>query len=190
MLVYGVAIRDRFIKTEMGRQEIRAPVHALSRSARNLLLIVDDTRSAPDWVAMVHGATATDLEDLVQALLVERVESGGGESAPRIPASIAKAEPTAPFRESVPAPAPVPAPAAAPVSAAAAQGYQELHAALNGMAREQLGLIKGYRFSLEIERAAGLAELEAVAQRFVQEVQKAKGDAAARQVRRVLKLPH
>lgn len=186
MLAYGVAITDRFIKTEMGRQEIRAPVRALSRSARNLLLIVDDTRPASDWVAMVHGATAADLEDLVQALLVEPVESGGGEPVPRTPVATAKAEPRAPFRESVPAPAP----AAAPVSAAAALGYQELYAALNGMAREQLGLIKGYRFSLEIERASGLAELDAVAQRFVQEVQKAKGDAVARQVRRALRLSH
>lgn len=186
MLAYGVAITDRFIKTELGRQEIRAPVHALSRSARNLLLIVDDTRSAADWVALVHGATASDLEDLVQARLVEPAEGGAGEPVPRAPAGAAKAEPRVSFRESVPAPAP----AAAPVSSAAAPGYQELYAALNGMAREQLGLIKGYRFSLEIERASGLAELEAVAQRFVQEVQKAKGDAAARQVRRALKLAH
>ena len=180
MLGYGVAITDRVIKTELGREEIRAPVHALSRSARNLLLIVDDSRSASDWVAMVHGATAADLDDLLQARLVERVEDGAGELAPRVPAATAKAEPRAPFRESVPAPAP----------AAASLGYQELYAALNGMAREQLGLIKGYRFSLEIERASGLAELEAVAQRFVQEVHKAKGDAAARQVRRALRLPH
>jgi hypothetical protein len=186
MLAYGVAITDRFIKTEMGRQEIRAPVHALSRSARNLLLIVDDTRSASDWVAMVHGATTADLEDLVRALLVEPVESGGGEPALRAPVGTAKAEPRAPFRESVLPPAQ----AAVPVTPAAGLGYQELLAALNGMAREQLGLIKGYRFSLEIERASGLAELQAVAQRFVQEVQKAKGDAAARQVRRVLKLLH
>jgi len=184
MLAYRVAITDRFVKTETGRQEIRAPVHALSRSARNLLLIVDGTRPASEWLAMVHGATAEDLEDLVQALLVEAVGGEEGEPGQRAPIGAARAEPRAPVREALP----VPAPAAVPVLPGEALGYQELYAALNGMAREQLGLIKGYRFSLDIERASGLAELQEVAQRLVQEVQKAKGDAVARQVRRALKL--
>jgi hypothetical protein len=189
MLAYRVAITDRFIKTETGRQEIRAPVHALSRSARNLLLIVDGTRPASEWLAMVHGATAQDLEDLMAAQLVEPVGGGeGSEPAQRAPGGVARAEPRAPVREAAPVPAPTPAPA--PVPAAEALGYQELYAALNAMAREQLGLIKGYRFSLEIERASGLAEMEEVAHRFVQEVQKAHGDAAARQVRRALRLTH
>jgi len=186
MLAYRVAITDRFVKTETGRQEIRAPVHALSRSARNLLLIVDGTRPASEWLAMVHGATAEDLEDLVQALLVEAVGGEDGEPGQRAPGGVARAEPRAPVREVLP----VPAPAAVPVPPAEALGYQELYVALNGMAREQLGLIKGYRFSLDIERASGLAELQEVAQRFVQEVQKAKGDAVARQVRRALKLTY
>jgi hypothetical protein len=182
MLAYRVVITDRFIKTETGRQEIRAPVHALSRSARNLLLIVDGTRPASEWLAMVQGATAQDLEDLLAAQLVEPVGGEGGEPGHRAPGGAARAEPRAPGREA--------APASVPVSAAEALGYQELYAALNAMAREQLGLIKGYRFSLDIERASGLADMEEVAHRFVQEVQKAKGDAVARQVRRALKLGH
>lgn len=184
MLAYGVTITDRFIKTETGRQEVRAPVHALSRSARNLLLIIDGTRPAAEWLVMVQGATAQDLEDLAQAQLVELVVAA--EPGPRAQGGAPRAEPRPPVRE-----APTePAQAAAPVPAAEALGYQELYAALNAMAREQLGLIKGYRFSLDIERASGLAELEAVAHRLVQEVQKAKGDAVARQVRRALRLGH
>ncbi len=183
MLVYGVTMTDRFVKTETGRQEVRAPVHALSRSARTLLVIIDGSRPASEWLVMVQGATAQDLEDLAQAQLVEPVAA---EPGPRTQGGAPRAEPKLPVGE-VPA---VPAQEAAPVPVAEALGYQELYAALNALAREQLGLIKGYRFSLDIERASGLAELEAVAQRLVQEVQKAKGDAVARQVRRALRLGH
>jgi hypothetical protein len=185
MLAYGVmTIADRFVKTETGRQEVRAPVHALSRSARNLLLIIDGTRPAAQWLVMVHGATAQDLDALAQTQLVEPVVAG--EPGPRAEDGTPRAEPRPPVREAPPGPAQ----AAVPVPAAQALAYQELYAALNALAREQLGLIKGYRFSLDVERASGLAELEAVAHRFVQDVQKTKGDAVARQVRRALRLGH
>lgn len=180
MLAYGVTMTDRFAKTETGRQEVRAPVHALSRSARTLLVIIDGTRPASEWLVMVQGATAQDLEDLVQAQLVEPLAAEPGPRTQGAP----RAEPRSPAVE---APA-APAQEAAPVPVAEALGYQELYTALNALAREQLGLIKGYRFSLDIERASGLAELEAVAQRLVQEVQKAKGDAVARMVKRALRL--
>ena len=55
-------------------------------------------------------------------------------------------------------------------------------------AKEQLGLFKGYRFSLEIEKANGIDEMREVAQRFVLEVRKAKGESAAQMVRRALGL--
>jgi hypothetical protein len=161
---------DRFHKTETGRQEVRARGHALSRSARNLLLILDGTRPIAEWLTMVQGSSAADLQDLVQARLVEPVSEPHGGPAPRAGAA----------HETV---------AAAPLPTPAGLGYADLYAALNAMVREHLGLIKGYRFTLDVERAAGLAELEAVARRFVDEVQRTHGAAAARQVHRVLQ-PH
>jgi len=47
---------DRYNKTESGRREIRERSLALSRTARNLLLILDGSRSGEEWVGMVHSA--------------------------------------------------------------------------------------------------------------------------------------
>jgi hypothetical protein len=147
----------------------------LSRSARNLLFIIDDTRPAMQWLTMVHGAGADDLQSLLQAHLVESVPGGRREPA----------EPPAadrPRARAVAAPSP-PAVFATPLS------YAEFHAGLTDMVREQLGLLKGYRISLEIERASGLSDLVEVAMRFADEVQKLHGAAAAQLVRRTLNLP-
>ena len=66
--------------------------------------------------------------------------------------------------------------------------YNELYDSLNALSKEQLGLFKGYRFTLEIERANGIDELREVARHFVLEVRKAKGESAAQMVRRALGL--
>ena len=67
-------------------------------------------------------------------------------------------------------------------------GYAELYDSLNALVRETLGLLKGYRYSLKIERASGQAELEGVALEFVQEVRRLRGDSMARMVARALGL--
>jgi len=71
MPVLRISPSARFTKTEAGRQEIRARAHtSLSRSARNLLLIIDDTRPGAEWLGMVHGASPVDLHALLRARLV------------------------------------------------------------------------------------------------------------------------
>lgn len=67
-------------------------------------------------------------------------------------------------------------------------GYHELYDSLNALVRETLGLLKGYRYSLKIERARTLVELEAVALEFVVEVRKLRGESRARLVERALGL--
>jgi hypothetical protein len=173
---------DRFNKTDAGRQEIRDRLYSLTRTARNLLLILDDTKPALEWLTLIQGASADDLQDLMNASLIEPLEE------PVVAATV----PLRSLVRETPAPVPATAPAAPaprPVGQISSLNYQELYVALNSVVRDQLGLIKGFRVSLEIERAAGRAELEAVALRLVDDVQKAKGDAAARQVRRALKMP-
>ncbi|MBK6851188.1 MAG: hypothetical protein IPG93_06210 [Burkholderiales bacterium] len=64
--------------------------------------------------------------------------------------------------------------------------YAELYDSLNGLIREQLGLFKGYRFSLDIERATGLPELTDVAKRFIDVVHETRGATAAQLVARAL----
>ena len=91
-----------------------------------------------------------------------------------------------------PAAAPAQAPAAAPPPAAGdalpdeSLGYRELYDSLNALSKEQLGLFKGYKFALEIEKANGVEGLREVAQRLVDEVERVKGESAAQMVRRAL----
>lgn len=141
----------RLAKTEAGRTEIQRKSLPLSRPARNLLLIVDTSRPAEAWMGLVQGATPADLQALLQAGLV------GDQAA-------------------------VEAPAAQRVSLAQAleaKGYQTLYARITAEARPRLGLIKGYKLILDVERCAGPAEIRALALRFVEQVRLIQGDAAA-----------
>ncbi len=169
-------------KTDAGRAEIRARALPLSRAARNLLLVLDATKPAGDWLRLVAGATEADLEALRQQGLI--VPQGG-------PAPSGVAPPAA-----AATPAPAPTPAAAPAAAAApapAGGSPLLDRAalytyMSGQATKLLGPFKGYAFALEVERCDSLGELQALALQLVERVQKAKGDEAAAAVRDALGL--
>lgn len=155
------------LKTDAGHQEIRARVMSLSRPARTLLVLADGARDAEQLLVMVKGSSAADVQALLEAGLVV-------EAARKKAASAAVSEPAA-------------APAAdAEAATASALGYQELYDCLNALCKEQLGLMRGFKFSLEIEKASGLEELRAVASRFVADVQRINGDSAAHMVRRAL----
>lgn len=189
-----------YAKTPLGRSEIQSRTHALSRTARNLLLILDATRSGDVWVSMVHGATPADLLVLLEAGLVAEVSASGSPSAPpaavqavHVPAFVsgpAASADTEPFASTQADPDADPS-----VGRVAAQGagftslsYSELNTRLNALVKAHLGLIKGYRFTLDIERAADVIELQRVALRLVAEVESAQGAAAAAEVRRALGL--
>ncbi len=150
-------------KTDAGHAEIRARALALSRPARTLLVLADGSRSGAQLLEMVKGAGEAELRGLLEAGLL-------AELSPR-------------RRESAASDAPAPAPAAGPVSEL---GYQELYDCLNALCKEQLGLMRGFKYALEIEKADGIAGLREVAGRFVADVQRVKGDAAAQMVRRAL----
>lgn len=173
---------ERYSKTEKGRIEIRTRAQTLSRTARNLLLIIDSSRSLPEWLAMVQGSTAQDGAALIEAGLIEsatrKVVSDRGVVGRAVTAPAAVESDAAPL-SAVPE---------LPISAPTGLGYVELYDGLNALVKETLGLFKGYRFSLEIERARDLPELQVVAQRFVDEVAKTRGESVARVVRRALGL--
>src|SRR5574340_1421997 len=61
---------ERFVRTDAGRREIRERRHSLSRAARNLLLVIDASKPASDWLALVAGSTAADLTQLHDAGLI------------------------------------------------------------------------------------------------------------------------
>lgn len=167
-------------KTEAGRREITERRLTLSRSARNLLLIIDAQRSAGQWLALVQGCGPAELQQLVGAGLVGRLAAPA--SAPADPPDAETGMPVL----STPAAAPTAAPAAASTTARMslaealqAQGYRLLYDRLTAEARPQLGLIKGYKMILNIERCAGPVEIRLLALQFVEQVRGLKGDAEA-----------
>lgn len=171
-----------YAKTELGQNEIRERAHALQRHSRTLLVLVDGTRTGEQLLGMVQGATAADLAVLVEAgLIAETGTSRGPRASAAAPA--AAVAPAAPAAQ-----VPVAAPPAAAGDAMPDEslGYRELYDSLNALSKEQLGLFKGYKFALEIEKADGVEGLREVALRLVDEVQKVKGDSAAQMVRRAL----
>ncbi|TXC66548.1 hypothetical protein FSC37_14015 [Piscinibacter aquaticus] len=154
------------LKTDAGHHEIRARVIALTRPARTLLVLADGARDAEQLLSMVKGASAADVQALLEAgLVVESVRRKAGPSASEAAAA--------------------PATASEPASISAL-GYQELYDCLNALCKEQLGLMRGFKYSLEIEKAAGVDELRAVAARFVADVRRVNGDSAAHMVMRAL----
>jgi hypothetical protein len=157
-----------FTKTDLGRQELRGRSLPLSRTARNLLFVIDAARPAAEWLGMVQGATPDDLQTLLEAgLIAPPGASVAASAAAPAPAPAAPTEPTEPTE---------PAQAFGPDGTL---GYGQLYEQLNAQIKKHLGLIKGYHFSLEIEKASSLADLREVALRLVDEVQRAKGEGAA-----------
>ncbi|MDR7272899.1 hypothetical protein J2X20_005584 [Pelomonas saccharophila] len=173
-------IEQLYSKTEAGRAEIRARTLPLSRTARNLLLVLDASKPGGEWVRLVAGATEADFETLRQHGLIAAQNAAGQPIAAQPPAA---------------APAPV-ATAPAPLSSAApaSAGHSPLldraalYTYLSGEATKLLGPFKGYAFALEVERADSLAALQGLALQLVERVQKAKGEDAAQAVRDALGL--
>ena len=146
-------------KTEAGRAEIQARALLLSRAARTLLVIMDASRPAMDWLGMVHGSTQADLDKLLEYGLIEI------QSAPK-PSSTSRQDPL--------------------LEAVNALTYGELYTLLTDQARARLGLIKGYRVVLDVEKCSGLPELQELAKRFLAQVREETGDAGTQALRKVL----
>ena len=170
----------RLARTPLGQQEITVKQMTLARPARNLLLIIDAKRSAGDWLALVRGAGAQDLQQLLAAGLVATA------AAPS-PASVAPPvhtpPPVPPMTEAPAAPAvgiPVATARMSLGDALQAQSYKLLYDRMTAEARPQLGLIKGYKLILDIERCSGPDEIRLLAVQFVERVRAVHGDVKAR----------
>ena len=169
---------QRYQKTEAGRAEITArSLTGLSRSGRNLLLMLDASRTAREWLAMVQGATQADLELLLAQDMIAGPAGTAAAAAEAMPPAAASAMPATPAIAASAASAPT-----APL------GYAELYSYLTRHARQYLGLIKGYRTVLEVERCTDLATLKELAERFAFDVEREHGPATAQQVRQSLGL--
>jgi hypothetical protein len=159
------ALAARFARTEAGRAEVQGRSLPLSRPARNLLLTIDASRSGDAWLGLVQGATAADLLALVDAGLVAPTAPPAGAALPPVQPRMSLAQ------------------------ALETKSYQTLYDRVTAEARPRLGLLKGYRLILEVERCPGPGEIRALAQRFVEQVRAADGDTAAVALAQVLLAP-
>jgi hypothetical protein len=115
---------QRFSKTESGRAEISNRGGKLPRTARNLLLIIDGTRVASNWVELIHGATQADVELLLAGGLIES-------------AHVDIARPKAPTQSLE--------------AAIAGLSYDQLYGLLTSQAKERLGLIRDFRMVRDVQ---------------------------------------
>lgn len=167
-----------YTKTDAGRAEIKARALALSRSTRNLLLVLDGSRTAREWLGLVQGVTEADIAYLLEHGLI----GAAGAAAPALAAAVPVAS--------------TPAIAVPPSSRSERQlaafgdppqlDYQQLYAYLSSQATKQLGLMKGYVFALEVEQCHDLAELQGLALTLVERVEQNKGAEVAGQLRLAL----
>ncbi len=170
-------------KTEAGRREITERALPLSRSARNLLFSIDTQRSAGQWLELVRGSGPAELRQLLAAGLIKPAAGGSATAAagPLLAAAATAATSTnTPAAEAAEVGAPIARARLSLGEALQAQSYRLLYDRLTAEARQQLGLIKGYKLILDIEKCAGSPELRILALHFVDQVRQAKGDAEAR----------
>ncbi|HSI47725.1 MAG TPA: hypothetical protein VLA61_05625 [Ideonella sp.] len=173
-----------YVKTPAGLAEIQAKTASLSRPVRNLLLVINDSKPDSYWLQAVNGVSEADLAQLLAAGFIA---SSGHPGAAPPPAATASAKAAA---SSIPA-AVASAEAAGDDDNASAfwarvmqaiqdATYTGLYDVLTSQGKTQLGLMRGYRFVLEVEKCSGLPELQTLAQRFAEQLRDDHGMAAVK----------
>jgi hypothetical protein len=159
-------------KTDAGRLEMRARALVKERAARNLLLVIDGTKSDDMLLTSLAGITRQDFTALQSLGLIEpagTVRNGHHAAAPPVLAA---------------AGAPIEA-EDAPAQAGEPLDYAQFTARLTQIISKELGL-RGFMLTLAVEKASTIEELQDVARRTLDTVRDRKGAAAADASRRRL----
>jgi len=174
-----------WIKTDAGRHEIQARALVKERARRNLLLLIDGMKSEEMLLANLAGIDDEDFRALEALGLIAPVGGARGASAPSGSASVGA--PTAAGPSSRPPPAaPVPHPvASAPAQLGTPLAYSAFTAALTQLISTHLGL-RGFVLTLAVEKAATIEDLQAVAQRALEQIRDRRGEAVAVAARQTL----
>ena len=158
-------------KTEAGRTEMQARTVVKERPQRNLLLVIDGVKTEEMLLAHLAGISAKDFVDLhVLGLIAPVPASGRSASQQARPGGAPTAEPQA---------------AVSATASAEPLDYAQFTATLTQMISKELGL-RGFVLTLAVERAGTAQELQAVAQRTIEQIRERKGDAAAAAAQRAL----
>ena len=174
-----------WIKTDAGRHEIQARALVKERARRNLLLLIDGMKSEEMLLANLAGIDGEDFRALEALGLIAPVGGARGAGAPSGSASVGA--PTAAGPSSRPPPAaPVPHPvASAPAQLGTPLDYSAFTAALTQLISTHLGL-RGFVLTLAVEKAATIEDLQAVAQRALEQIRDRRGEAVAVAARQTL----
>ena len=157
-----------WVKTDAGRVEMQARAVVKERLHRTLFLLIDGTKSEEALLAAVSGTRPEDFQMLYRLGLIAPVQGGSRASS-----------------RSVTAPAPLDAIPPAPAPEGGALDYAQFTATLTQLISKELGL-RGFPLTLAVEKAGTIAELQAVAQRTLDQIRDRKGVAAAAAARRAL----
>ena len=166
-----------WVKTDAGRAEMQSRALIKDRARRNLLLLIDGTKSEEMLLGNLAGISAGDFQELRKLDLIApaagAVTVGTAARAP----SGDSGRPTVPQ--------PLPPAAAAAASETSPLDYSQFTAALTQLISGNLGL-RGFTLTLAVDKASTIEELREVAQRVLEQIRERKGEATAAEARRTL----
>ncbi len=157
-----------WVKTDAGRAEMQNRALIKERARRNLLLLIDGTKSEEMLLANLAGISAADFQELRK---LDLIAPAVGAVTVGNPARVGAAEAS---RPTVPLPL-----------EGKSLDYSEFTAALTKLISNQLGL-RGFTLTLAVDKASTIEELRDVAQRVIEQVRERKGEAAAVEARKTL----
>jgi hypothetical protein len=164
-------------KTDEGRAEMQTRALVKDRARRNLLLLIDGTKSEEMLLGSLTGITAADFQELRKLDLIAPAAGAVTVGGAARPANADSNRPTVPQ-------ALANATAAAP-SAQSPLERARFTAVLTQMISANLGL-RGFTLALAVDKASTAEELREVAQRMLEQVRERKGEAVAAEARRIL----
>jgi hypothetical protein len=165
-----------WIKTDAGRHEMQARALVKERARRNLLLLIDGVKSEQMLLANLAGIDAQDFREL-QTLGLIAPAAGGGAASAGAAATAASAR-TAVAAAKTTAALP-------PAGLGSPLDYSGFTAALTQLISTHLGL-RGFVLTLAVEKAGTIEDLQAVAQRTLDQIRERRGDAVAAEARQTL----
>ena len=163
-----------WIKTDAGRVEMQTRALVKERSQRTLLLLIDGNKSDESLLASVAGTRPEDFKALQGLGLIAPLQGGTRSSAS-----------SSSGRAALTTPAELDSRAPSPPEPAAELDYAQFTATLTQLISKELGL-RGFTLTLAVEKAGTIEELQAVAQRTIDQIRDRKGEAAAAAARRAL----
>jgi hypothetical protein len=163
-----------WVKTDAGRAEMQSRALVKDRARRNLLLLIDGTKSEEMLLGNLAGITTADFQELRK---LDLIAPATGAVTVGNPARAASADAN---RPTVPLPLPT---SAAPGGSPLDRG--RFTSALTQLISAHLGL-RGFTLTLAVDKASTIEELREVAQRAIEQIRERKGEAVAADARRTL----